>query len=46
MLTDGNHVIELSITMTDFGHHDGMLMVCLPKEKVLLEADATIRRSA
>ena len=26
--------------MKDFGHHEGMLMVYLPKEKILLEADA------
>src|SRR5262247_1108851 len=39
VLTDGNHVIELH-HMTGIGHHDGLLMVYLPKEKVLLEADA------
>src|SRR5262245_35763449 len=39
VLTDGNHVIEL-YHMTNIGHHDGLLMVYLPKEKVLLEADA------
>jgi glyoxylase-like metal-dependent hydrolase (beta-lactamase superfamily II) len=26
--------------MTNFGHNDGMLLAYLPKEKVLLEADA------
>ena len=26
--------------MQNFGHHDGMLVAYLPKEKVLLEADA------
>jgi glyoxylase-like metal-dependent hydrolase (beta-lactamase superfamily II) len=39
VLTDGNHVIELH-HMTNIGHHDGLLMVYLPKEKVLIEADA------
>ena len=39
VLTDGNHVIELH-HMQRIGHHDGLLMVYLPKEKVLLEADA------
>src|SRR5262245_56391625 len=39
VLTDGNHVIEL-YHMTDIGHHDGLLMAYLPKEKVLVEADA------
>ena len=37
-LTDGNHVVEL-YHMTDFGHHTGMLLVYLPKERVLIEAD-------
>jgi len=37
--TDGNHVIEL-YHMTGIGHHDGLLIAYLPKEKVLLEADA------
>ncbi|MEO8099322.1 MAG: MBL fold metallo-hydrolase [Acidobacteriota bacterium] len=37
-LTDGNHVVEL-YHMADFGHHDGMLLVYLPKEKALIEAD-------
>src|SRR5262245_14886925 len=39
VLTDGNHVIEL-YHMTGIGHHDGLLMAYLAKEKVLLEADA------
>jgi len=39
VLTDGNHVVEL-YHMTNIGHHDGLLMVYLPKEKVLIEADA------
>jgi glyoxylase-like metal-dependent hydrolase (beta-lactamase superfamily II) len=38
VLTDGTHVVELH-HMTNFGHHDGMLIAYLPKEKVLLEAD-------
>ena len=38
MLTDGTHTIEL-YHLQNFGHHDGMLLVYLPKEKVLLEAD-------
>ncbi len=39
VLTDGSHVIELH-HMQNFGHHDGMILVYLPKEKILLEADA------
>jgi glyoxylase-like metal-dependent hydrolase (beta-lactamase superfamily II) len=39
VLSGGDHTIELH-HMTDFGHNDGMLMVYLPKEKILLEADA------
>jgi glyoxylase-like metal-dependent hydrolase (beta-lactamase superfamily II) len=39
VLNEGGHAIEL-YHMTNFGHHDGMLLVYLPKEKVLLEADA------
>jgi len=39
VMTDGNHVIEL-YHMTGIGHHDGLLMAYLPKEKVLVEADA------
>jgi glyoxylase-like metal-dependent hydrolase (beta-lactamase superfamily II) len=38
VLTDGTHTIEL-YHMTNFGHHDGMLLAYLPKEKILLEAD-------
>jgi glyoxylase-like metal-dependent hydrolase (beta-lactamase superfamily II) len=38
VLTDGTHVVELH-HMLNFGHHDGMLLVYFPKEKVLLEAD-------
>jgi glyoxylase-like metal-dependent hydrolase (beta-lactamase superfamily II) len=39
VLSDGTHTIEL-YHMTNFLHHDGMLLAYLPKEKVLLEADA------
>jgi glyoxylase-like metal-dependent hydrolase (beta-lactamase superfamily II) len=39
VLTDGNRVVELH-HMQNFGHHDGMLIVYFPKEKVLLQADA------
>jgi glyoxylase-like metal-dependent hydrolase (beta-lactamase superfamily II) len=39
VLTDGNHVIELH-HLQNFGHNDGMIVAYLPKEKVLLEADA------
>jgi glyoxylase-like metal-dependent hydrolase (beta-lactamase superfamily II) len=38
VLTDGVHVVEL-YHLQNFLHHDGMLIVYLPKEKVLLEAD-------
>jgi len=38
IMTDGNHVIEI-YHQQDLGHNDGMLLVYLPKEKVLLEAD-------
>jgi glyoxylase-like metal-dependent hydrolase (beta-lactamase superfamily II) len=38
VLTDGTHVVEL-YHQQNLGHHDGMLIVYLPKEKVLLEAD-------
>jgi glyoxylase-like metal-dependent hydrolase (beta-lactamase superfamily II) len=38
VLTDGTHTIEL-YHLQNFGHHDGMLIAYLPKEKVLLEAD-------
>ena len=39
VLTDGTHVIEL-YHLKNFPHHDGMLVAYLPKEKVLLQADA------
>jgi glyoxylase-like metal-dependent hydrolase (beta-lactamase superfamily II) len=38
VLTDGVHTVELH-HLQNFLHHDGMLIVYLPKEKVLLEAD-------
>ena len=38
VLTDGTHVVELH-HLQNFGHHDGMLVVYFPKEKILLEAD-------
>ena len=37
-ITDGTHTIELYHQL-NFGHHEGMLLVYLPKEKMLLEAD-------
>ena len=37
-ITDGTHTIELYHQL-NFGHHEGMLLVWLPKEKVLVEAD-------
>jgi len=39
ILTDGNQSVELH-HMKDFGHHEGMLLVYLPKQKILLEVDA------
>ncbi|HXP84750.1 MAG TPA: MBL fold metallo-hydrolase [Bryobacteraceae bacterium] len=38
-LTGNGHTLEL-YHMQNFLHNDGMLMVYLPKEKILLEADA------
>lgn len=38
-LSDGEHVVEL-YHQQGFGHHDGVLLAYLPKEKVLVEADA------
>lgn len=38
VITDGTHVVELH-HLQNVGHHDGMLVVYFPKEKVLLEAD-------
>lgn len=40
-LTDGTHVIDL-YHMQNFLHNDGMLLVYLPNEKILYEADAFI----
>jgi glyoxylase-like metal-dependent hydrolase (beta-lactamase superfamily II) len=39
VLTDGNHVIELH-HLQGSGHNQGLLVAYLPKEKVLVEADA------
>jgi glyoxylase-like metal-dependent hydrolase (beta-lactamase superfamily II) len=39
VLTDGDRVVELH-HMQNFGHHEGAIMVYLPKEKILLQADA------
>ncbi|MEO8257834.1 MAG: MBL fold metallo-hydrolase [Acidobacteriota bacterium] len=39
VLTDGNHVIELH-HLQDNGHNQGLLVAYLPKEKILVEADA------
>ena len=38
VLTDGNQVIEI-YHQQNYGHNDGMLLVYLPKLKVLIEAD-------
>jgi glyoxylase-like metal-dependent hydrolase (beta-lactamase superfamily II) len=39
MLTDGNHVIELH-RLQGSNHDDGLIVAYLPKEKILVEADA------
>ena len=39
VMTDGNHVIEL-YHLRDNGHNSGLIMVYLPKQKILLQADA------
>ena len=39
VLTDGNHVIELH-HLKGSGHNDGLIVAYLPKEKILIEADA------
>ena len=39
VLTDGNHVIELH-HLQGSGHNGGLLVAYLPKEKILIEADA------
>jgi glyoxylase-like metal-dependent hydrolase (beta-lactamase superfamily II) len=38
-ITDGTHAMELYHQL-NFTHHEGMLLVYMPKEKVLYEADA------
>jgi glyoxylase-like metal-dependent hydrolase (beta-lactamase superfamily II) len=39
VMTGGDNVIEI-YHQQNFGHNDGMLLVYLPKQKVLVEADA------
>src|SRR5437867_697150 len=39
VLTDGNHVIELH-HLQGSGHNEGLIVAYLPKEKILVEADA------
>ena len=39
VLTDGNHVIELH-HLQGIGHNEGLIVAYLPKEKILVEADA------
>jgi glyoxylase-like metal-dependent hydrolase (beta-lactamase superfamily II) len=39
VLTDGDRVVELH-HLQNFGHHEGAIVVYLPKEKILLQADA------
>ncbi len=39
VLTDGNHVVELHLLKGN-GHNESLVVVYLPKEKILLEADA------
>jgi glyoxylase-like metal-dependent hydrolase (beta-lactamase superfamily II) len=39
VLTDGDKIVELH-HMANFGHHEGAILVYLPKQKVLYEADA------
>jgi glyoxylase-like metal-dependent hydrolase (beta-lactamase superfamily II) len=39
VMTDGNHVIELH-HVRDNGHNTGLIMVYLPRQKILLQADA------
>ena len=38
-MTDGTRVVELH-HIAGFGHHDGTVMVYLPKERLLVQADA------
>ena len=39
VMTDGNHVIELH-HMAGSGHNEGLILAYLPKQKLLVEADA------
>jgi glyoxylase-like metal-dependent hydrolase (beta-lactamase superfamily II) len=39
VLTDGNRVVELH-HLQDSGHNEGLIVAYLPKEKILIEADA------
>jgi len=39
VMTDGNHVIELH-HMSGNGHNEGLILAYLPKQKLLVEADA------
>ena len=39
VMTDGNHVIEIHHVRGN-GHNEGLLVAYLPKEKILIEADA------
>jgi glyoxylase-like metal-dependent hydrolase (beta-lactamase superfamily II) len=39
VMTDGNHVIELH-HMAGNGHNDGLILAYLPKQRLLVEADA------
>jgi glyoxylase-like metal-dependent hydrolase (beta-lactamase superfamily II) len=39
VMTDGARTVEIH-QITEIYHHDGMLMVYLPKEKLLIQADA------
>ena len=39
VLTDGTRVVELHHVAANL-HHDGLLLAYLPKEKLLIEADA------
>ena len=39
VLKEGDQVVEL-YHLEEFGHHDGMLVAWLPRQKILVEADA------
>ena len=39
VMTDGTRTVEIH-RITGILHHDGMIMVYLPKEKLLIQADA------